>query len=60
VTAARVVTHPDYDPVTHNNDIALIELTDKLPLELLGPHIAPICAPNPDDRYDRDETLVVG
>ncbi|XP_053705275.1 suppressor of tumorigenicity 14 protein homolog [Synchiropus splendidus] len=38
----RIVAHPDYDPVTFDNDIALMELDASVPL---NQYIWPICLP---------------
>ncbi|XP_072509958.1 complement C1r subcomponent [Notamacropus eugenii] len=48
----RVIVHPDYDqkdPNNFNNDIALIELENSVPL---GPDLLPICLPDSETFYE--------
>uniref|UniRef100_A0A3B4XEE2 ST14 transmembrane serine protease matriptase b n=1 Tax=Seriola lalandi dorsalis TaxID=1841481 RepID=A0A3B4XEE2_SERLL len=40
----RIIAHPDYNPLTYNNDIALMELDTEV---TLNQNIWPICLPSP-------------
>lgn len=40
----RIITHPQYDPRSYNNDIALMELDANV---TLNQNIWPICLPSP-------------
>ncbi|MEE8600646.1 trypsin-like serine protease [Euzebya tangerina] len=48
VTAAQIIPHPDYDPGTTNNDMALVrtnEMTNVTPVRLAGPNDLALNAP---------------
>lgn len=53
----RIISHPMFSPLDLEDDIALIEL-DK-PLEF-GPNIQPICLPNKNADFTRQEGIVSG
>ncbi|XP_051910437.1 suppressor of tumorigenicity 14 protein homolog [Hippocampus zosterae] len=44
----RIVAHPDFDRLTFDNDVALMELDSDVPL---NQHIWPICLPSPAHRF---------
>lgn len=44
----RIVAHRDFDRLTFNNDVALMELDSDVPL---NQHIWPICLPSPAHRF---------
>jgi len=39
----QIITHERYDTITHVNDIALIKLSEAVPM---AKHIRPACTPN--------------
>lgn len=53
VAIARIVVHPDYDPQSQDNDIALVELVEEA-----GPLIAEVAAPRA--AADPDHATVLG
>ncbi|XP_027731878.1 mannan-binding lectin serine protease 1-like isoform X1 [Vombatus ursinus] len=53
-TVARVMLHPDFDIQNYNNDIALVQLREPVPL---GPHIMPVCLPGPEPEGPLPNTL---
>jgi secreted trypsin-like serine protease len=53
VAVARIVVHPDYDPDSQDNDIALVELAEEA-----GPLIAEVAMSRPAE--DPDEATVLG
>ncbi|XP_018587603.1 mannan-binding lectin serine protease 1 isoform X1 [Scleropages formosus] len=40
-----LVLHPQFDPRNYNNDIALVKLSEKVPM---SPLVLPVCLPSPD------------
>lgn len=44
----RIIAHPDYNPLTYNNDIALLELDSDV---TLNQNIWPICLPSPSHDF---------
>ncbi len=51
----RVFIHKDYHAPTFENDIAILELQNKIERK---PHIVPICLPREDDVFE-DRTAIV-
>ncbi|XP_062870573.1 transmembrane protease serine 2-like [Trichomycterus rosablanca] len=43
INITKIVKHPDYDKVTHENDIALMKLNTLL---IMSPSVSPVCLPN--------------
>ena len=52
------VSHPDFEHVTYENDLALLRLSE--PVLPFKPNIIPICIPNDDDNYDGQMAYVTG
>ncbi|KAJ0036552.1 hypothetical protein NQD34_005229 [Periophthalmus magnuspinnatus] len=44
----RILAHPDYDPMTYNNDVALMELDKDV---VLNQYVWPICLPAETHRF---------
>ena len=55
VPVARIVVHPDYDPQSQDNDIALVELAEEA-----GPLIAQVAAPRPGEEPEQATVLGFG
>ncbi|XP_061540534.1 suppressor of tumorigenicity 14 protein-like isoform X3 [Phycodurus eques] len=54
----RIVAHRDFDQLTFDNDVALMELESDVPL---NQHIWPICLPSPAHRFpDGQEAWITG
>ncbi|XP_038604804.1 mannan-binding lectin serine protease 1 isoform X1 [Tachyglossus aculeatus] len=53
-TAAQVILHQDFDIRTYNHDIALVQLTEPVPL---GAHVLPVCLPEPQPEGPLPHTL---
>ncbi|XP_042889921.1 serine proteinase stubble-like isoform X1 [Penaeus japonicus] len=53
----RVVLHPEYDPNTYDNDVALIELEADVDFT---PLIAPVCVATAEDTPDSGKAVVTG
>lgn len=43
IPVQKIYTHEGYRPITFHNDVALLKLKEKVPIE--GDHIWPICLP---------------
>lgn len=56
-TAARIVSHPDFNKMTAANNIALIVLETSF---VMKPPIGPICWPTSGVSFDRERCLVAG
>ncbi|XP_077971550.1 trypsin-1-like isoform X2 [Styela clava] len=46
VALSDVVSHPEFDPTTYDNDVALMRMEHHL---IMNDHISPICLPNADE-----------
>ncbi|GFS39960.1 phenoloxidase-activating factor 2 [Nephila pilipes] len=53
-----IVVHPDFDPESLDNDLALIRMTD--PVDSRIPHITPACLPFPGQVFDNQKCWVSG
>lgn len=49
--------HPDYNPATFQNDIALVKLAKDV---VFKEHIIPVCLPNPKDTFIGKKPTVIG
>ncbi|GFQ85352.1 phenoloxidase-activating factor 2 [Trichonephila clavata] len=53
-----IVVHPDFDPESLENDLALIRMID--PVDARIPHITPACLPFPGQVFDNKKCWVSG
>ncbi|XP_044298088.1 transmembrane protease serine 2 [Varanus komodoensis] len=51
-SVARIISHPNYDPATKNNDVALMKLQSPL---LFNEFIRPVCLPNPGMMFQPEQ-----
>ena len=59
VDAFSFTRHPQYNSTSHENDIAVIELKDKIDLHS-QPNIKPVCLPEAGSTYAGEEAVVSG
>lgn len=58
VDVDSLILHPDFDPETLYNDIALIHMTR--PIDPNFPHVAPACLPKRGTVYEDEKCWVSG
>ncbi|XP_064089876.1 trypsin-1-like [Macrobrachium nipponense] len=58
-TVEKIYTHPDYSPVTVNNDVALLKLSQPIVFSSDN-KVAPVCLPPPDLLYENVNATVTG
>ena len=52
---AHICMHPNYEPKTENNDMALLEL--KVPLKKFSPEKSPVCLPTSSTEFPAGNAL---
>lgn len=57
VGVRRMIVHRDYNSITFENDIGILELVSEVPYY---PHVFPICLPPPEVDYTGQIALVSG
>jgi len=53
----RVIRHPEFNPKSYENDIAILELDSPVEFQ---PHIVPICMPDLKQVFEGSEGFVTG
>lgn len=56
-TVRRIIPHPQFNPRTYENDIAILELETPVDFQ---PHIVPICLPRDEDELEGKTAYVTG
>ncbi|KAK4326511.1 hypothetical protein Pmani_002976 [Petrolisthes manimaculis] len=57
ISSSKIVVHPEYDPNTFENDIAIIHLSDTLKFD---DSVQPICLAREDRQYEGKKAIVTG
>lgn len=55
----EIIVHPDFQPTSLINDIALIRLETPVDPQQM-PHISPACLPNPEESFNQQRCWVTG